>query len=897
MYKNIFRTKILVFVILISILFEITNLKCIALSFPANNSVLLASTNNKKVTVVSTTPKNKESNVSPKVIIAVKFSEYIKQGENFNKITLKDKVGNTVSISKAINNDTLFIYHNSTLNYDVSYTITIPEGAVKGLYNNYINEAYSFWFTTDVDRIAPFINEVYPENSSDDVDVDTLITIKYDEMIKESLYFKDINLVNNSSEEIPIDTFIKDDTITIKPRKRLNFDTYYHFTIPSEAVADIAGNKAAYYVTYKFKTESEKEPPVVKYTIPSNDMMYVPVDSNITIGFNKNILPVDLTNKKTIIRLKSGNKETYVDAYISGSMIYAKPSKDLHLAYNTKYTVEVVSGSIKDIRGNVFNKTYTFSFTTEPEVGMPKIIETNPKYASNDFMPDDKISVYFNEAIQIGDTFKNITLKDEKGNNIPFIPLIGWDAIGLKPKNNLEYNTEYYFQIPKGAVKNLSGDPLKYDYIFKFKTSLEKFPPDVKATNPSNGQSNVSTNSIIGILFKENIQKGENFNYITLKDEKGNDIPISIDIKDDLLNIKPINNVSMTYYMTYTVKIPRGAVNDLAGNSCNEYTFSFTTGFDKILLNLLSCNVKENDKNVPIDSTFTFEFNDSVLKGEFFDNIAIKDSKGNIVKSIVTIDNNRVNIKPELELKYNSSYSIEVPYWSLVDSRRNAFLGIPPIKFTTEPKNNAVTVKSTYPKNKEKEYDPSKPITITFNRDIAAGSDFNNINLIDKEGKIVISVVNIEKDTITINPMQKLTPEGEYTVSIPYTSVKDQNGKVMADDYKLSFKVKSDKDKVVQKAINITSDFKYIVVTFSDNIKSGKNFDSITLKDSKGKAVKYVKGIVNNMLVIVPNIQIKKNEKFYVYIPSQALSDTKGNLLNKTYNLEIQANEKYLWKK
>lgn len=784
----IFKKKVLIFIYLIAIFLEINNFKCFALSISANN--LLASTNNVKISIVSTTPQKGESNAPSDVIIAVKFSEYVKKGDNFNKITLKDNTGNDISISTSISNDTLFIYHNSTLSYYVNYTVTIPEGAMKGLSNNYINEAYSFWFTTNVDRTAPYITKVSPENSSDKIDVDTLITIKYDETIQESLCFKDIKLVNNSYEEVPIDTFIQDDTITIKPRKRLEFDTYYHFTIPSEAIADTAGNKPAYSVTYNFKTESEKEPPVVKYTIPSNNLMYVPVDSNITIGFNKNILPVDLTNKKTIIRLKSNNKETSVNTYISGCILYVKPSNDLHLAYNTKYTVEVVSGSIKDIRGNVFNKTYTFSFTTEPEVGIPKIIRTTPAYGSSDFMPDDTITIYFNEAIQIGDTYEKIALKDEKGNNIPYTFLIGQDAIGLKPKNNLEYNKEYYFEIPKGAVKNLSGDTLKYDYTFKFKTSLENFPPDVKTTNPSNGQNNVSTNSIIGILFKENIQKGDNFNYITLKDKKGNSIPTSMSIKDNLLTIKPINNVSMAYSMTYTVKIPRGAINDLSGNCCNEYTFSFTTGFDKILLNLLSSNIKGNDKNVPIDSTFTFEFNDSVLKGEYFNNIVIKDNKGNIVDSNVSIDNNKVNIKPTSELKYDSSYSLEIPYWSLIDSRKNAFLGISPIKFTTESKKNAVTVKNTYPKNKDKEYDPSKAITITFSRDIVAGRDFNGIKLIDNKGNIIISKVDITKATITINPLKKLTSGDEYSVFIPYASVKAKDGKVMADDYKFTFKVK-----------------------------------------------------------------------------------------------------------
>lgn len=887
------------FIFLIFIIFTTLSidLKSFAYEKFSNNSIIISKASNSRITVKSTTPENYEYNVPLNVTIAVKFSEGIRAGDNFKKITLKDNYNNAVSINPVINNDTLFINHSARLDYSRYYTVTIPEGAVKGISTNNINEYCTFSFTTEYDTSPPYIVSYDPDYGDTDIAVDSVITIKYDEKIKSGVNFSSIELEDEYNDNIPADVFIKDDTITIKPRTRLKYSTYYHYTIPSGAVEDLAGNRTYYADTVYFKTENEKDGPAVDYTIPLNGAAYVPVDSKIAISFNKNI-KISSTLNGNGIKLKSGGKDIPIDTYISGSMIYINLSKNLNLAYNSTYSVEIPANYIKDTMDNPLKTSYTFTFSTEPEAGTPKIIKTSPEYGLSDAAVDCLITATFNEKIQLGDKYKDIVLKDDKGNSVPYTLMIGEDVIALKPNASLDYDSTYYFEIPKDSVKNSLGNSLKVDYKYKFKTAKEKFPPYIKTTTPSNGAVDVATSSLIGVEFNEKIQKGDNFDYITLRDGKWNNIPITKEISGNLLKIKLEGSVTMAYGMSYTVSIPYGAVMDMSGNSFStKSTFTFTTGYSKVLPTLISSTPASGDKDIPANSTVTLTFNDNINKGEFFDGILLKDSTGNVVSSKVDIDGNRILIKPESGLKYGVQYSIEMPYWSLTDTSGNAFSGIEPVKFTTETKDKAVSIKSTIPKANTKDFDWTNSIVLTFSRNITQGRDYKNIQLKDNKGNVISVSATINGSTLTVKPVSKLVPETTYSLFLPYSSVIDSTGRTMADDFKLTFTTKSDKDTVVEKAINFFPGYQYIIVTFSDTITSGKNYKSIILKNSKGKAVKTTMGIVKNMFVIKLNTAAKANEKYYLTIPSQALSDTKGNMLNKSYNLEIQANEKSLWKK
>ena len=98
--------------------------------------------------ITSTSPRNYATGVSRTGTIAIRFSENIKASSYWSKIVVKNKYGRTVSISKWISGNTLYIkttYKRLSYSY---YTVYIPYAAVKDYAGNQFRTGYSFKFKT-----------------------------------------------------------------------------------------------------------------------------------------------------------------------------------------------------------------------------------------------------------------------------------------------------------------------------------------------------------------------------------------------------------------------------------------------------------------------------------------------------------------------------------------------------------------------------------------------------------------------------------------------------------------------------------------------------------------------------------------------------------------------------
>ncbi len=128
-----------------------TTLKFIAVDKAGNKSPIYTQTYTIDKTapkITSTSPKRGTTGISRTSKISVKFSESIKISSNWSKITVKDKYGHAVKISKTISGNTLYIKTNSKrLSYSY-YTVYIPASAVKDSASNTLATVYTFKFKT-----------------------------------------------------------------------------------------------------------------------------------------------------------------------------------------------------------------------------------------------------------------------------------------------------------------------------------------------------------------------------------------------------------------------------------------------------------------------------------------------------------------------------------------------------------------------------------------------------------------------------------------------------------------------------------------------------------------------------------------------------------------------------
>ena len=107
--------------------------------------------------------------------------------------------------------------------------------------------------------------------------------------------------------------------------------------------------------------------------------------------------------------------------------------------------------------------------------------------------------------------------------------------------------------------------------------TIDKIPPKVIKTTPTNKKTKISRISNIVIKFRENIKASTYFNKITIKNLTTNKtIKINKIIKGTTLYLKTSKRTANTWY---TVTIPRAAIKDRAGNNLTAtYSLKFKTG-------------------------------------------------------------------------------------------------------------------------------------------------------------------------------------------------------------------------------------------------------------------------------------------------------------------------------
>jgi hypothetical protein len=106
--------------------------------------------------IVQTTPRNGETDIDPDTDIIIKYDVSFDRGSNYNSIALKDPNGNSIPMNLGTrSNNSLVINPSHNLPGLVTYTVNIPESALKDSSNNYSENAYTFKFKVDEDDDAP----------------------------------------------------------------------------------------------------------------------------------------------------------------------------------------------------------------------------------------------------------------------------------------------------------------------------------------------------------------------------------------------------------------------------------------------------------------------------------------------------------------------------------------------------------------------------------------------------------------------------------------------------------------------------------------------------------------------------------------------------------------------
>lgn len=210
-------------------------------------------------------------------------------------------------------------------------------------------------------------------------------------------------------------------------------------------------------------------------------------------------------------------------------------------------------------------------------------------------------------------------------------------------------------------------------------------PPVVSSTDPDNGATGVELGKTISVYFSEDVQAGSAYDSISVKDASGDAVAVAKSITGKVLSIMP--NASLAYNTKYTVTVPKGAVQDLAGNAlAQQFTFSFTTlaAPDTNPPAVESTDPADKATSVSVSKTIAVTFSEEIVAGAAYDSISVKDAAGNSVAVSKTISGKTLSIKPGTSLAYNTSYIVNIPAGAVKDLAGNAMTNDFTFSFTTQ---------------------------------------------------------------------------------------------------------------------------------------------------------------------------------------------------------------------
>lgn len=225
------------------------------------------------------------------------------------------------------------------------------------------------------------------------------------------------------------------------------------------------------------------------------------------------------------------------------------------------------------------------------------------------------------------------------------------------------------------------------------KTNLEtNILEDTRGPGPRHPfiYENLALDGIITMYFNEELQKDDKFNEITILDTNGKPIDTIVEIKGMDLLIKSKNPLEKATF--YSVRVPSGSLKDIHGNSNDDTLNGFkfaTIGAPKLSGPSLSSPFKTMD--LPIDPTIILNFDETIVKSKYYENIKLLDNTNNAIDILIEIKDKSLIIKPKKSLQYNSKYMLIIPRESLEGlAGYTARVGTYELSTMAKPKDKAV---------------------------------------------------------------------------------------------------------------------------------------------------------------------------------------------------------------
>lgn len=211
----------------------------------------------------------------------------------------------------------------------------------------------------------------------------------------------------------------------------------------------------------------------------------------------------------------------------------------------------------------------------------PTVISTIPSSGAANVAVTSAINVTFSETMTSStvNTTTFIVTKTSDGSSVTGAVTGSGVTYTFTPSSSLDVSTNYTVTITTG-VKDSAGNSMSSSYTWNFTTSAtttDATPPTVSSTCPTSGQTGVSRNVTIKVIFSEAMDPTtiNTTTFTVKKTSDGSSVAGTVGYSGTTATFTPSS--SLTGSTQYTVMVTTGA-KDLAGNALGtNKSWNFTT--------------------------------------------------------------------------------------------------------------------------------------------------------------------------------------------------------------------------------------------------------------------------------------------------------------------------------
>ena len=584
------------------------------------NFVFSFQTTDQAPTVTATTPTNGAVNQTTNTNIDVTFSEPVNVTGNWFQIVCTTSGTRNVADTVVTGGPTTFtINPNTDFTQGESCTVTIVAAQVTDQDSNDPpdNMAANFVFSFSMDA-APSITATTPTNAATQIASNTNVSLTFSEPVNVTGNWFQLVGATSGTKNVA-DTVVTGGptTFTINPNTDFAPGELVTVTVFAAQVSDQDGNDPPDNMTANFVFSfTIDQAPSVTATTPPNGATNVALNSNLSITFSE---PVNVTGNWFQIVCPTSGTRNVADTVVTGGPTTFTINPNVDFAFNETCTVTVFAAQVSDVDSadppDNMTANHVFSYTTIDAA--PTVSATTPTNGATNQATNTNISVTFSEPVNVTGNWFQIVCTTSGTRNVADTVVTGGPSVfTINPNTDFTNGETCTVTIFATQVTdqdtNDPPDNMAANFVFAFTMDT---PPAVTTTIPTNGATQVATDTNITINFNENVNIQDSTAFTV-------ECPVATPIAFTVLPaapggtnsfvLDPTSDLPVGTICTVTVvasKVTDVDAGDPPDNMTANFVFSFTTDQAPSVTATVPTN---NATDVALNSTISITFSEPV---------------------------------------------------------------------------------------------------------------------------------------------------------------------------------------------------------------------------------------------------------------------------------------------